>query len=268
METRVLEIRKNILDKNDELARTLRSRFQDAGTLVINLVSSPGTGKTELLQLTLRELLGRGLRVAALVGDLETDNDARRLAASGAAVRQITTHGCCHLDASMIERNLADWALADLDILFIENVGNLVCPSNFDLGEAVRVALLSVTEGEDKPLKYPGIFNSADVAVITKMDLAAPCEFQRDVAIENLNAVRPGMRIFEVSARRGVGVAEWVDYVAGLQQHNAGLREEATTNPVAVTQRAECVLFGTVLFGFAGVDCGGGISDAGVSSSG
>jgi hydrogenase nickel incorporation protein HypB len=105
----------------------------------------------------------------------------------------------------------------------------------FDLGEAVRVALLSVTEGEDKPLKYPGIFNSADVAVITKMDLAAPCEFQRDVAIENLNAVRPGMRIFEVSARRGVGVAEWVDYVAGLQQHNAGLTEEATTNPVAVT---------------------------------
>lgn len=234
METRVLEIRKNILNKNDELARVLRVRFQEAGTLVINLVSSPGTGKTELLQLTLWELLGRGLRVAALVGDLETDNDARRLAASGAPVRQITTHGCCHLDASMIERNLADWELAELDILFIENVGNLVCPSNYDLGEAVRVALLSVTEGEDKPLKYPGIFNSADVAVITKMDLAGPCEFKRDAAIENLNSVRQGMRIFEVSAKSGAGVAAWVDYVAGLQQHSVAAQEGANTSPVAM----------------------------------
>ena len=234
METRVLEIRKNILNKNDELARVLRTRFQEAGTLVINLVSSPGTGKTELLQLTLRELLGRGLRVAALVGDLETDNDARRLAASGAPVRQIMTHGCCHLDASMIERNLTDWALADLDILFIENVGNLVCPSNYDLGEAVRVALLSVTEGEDKPLKYPGIFNSADVAVITKMDLAVPCEFKRDAAIENLNAVRPGMRVFEVSARNGAGVAEWVDYVVGLQRHNAAIEKESVGSTLTI----------------------------------
>lgn len=220
METRVLEIRRNILNKNDELARTLRSRFESAGTLVINLVSSPGTGKTELLQLTLRELLGRGLRVAALVGDLETDNDARRLAASGAPVRQITTHGCCHLDASMIERNLSGWPLELLDILFIENVGNLVCPSNYDLGEAVRVALLSVTEGEDKPLKYPGIFNSSDVAVITKMDLAVPCAFDRAAAIATLHSVRPGMRIFELSSRTREGFGPWLDYIEALQRQN------------------------------------------------
>jgi len=227
METRVLEIRKNILNKNDELARALRGRFQAAGTLVLNLVSSPGTGKTELLQITLRELLGRGLRVAALVGDLETDNDARRLAASGAPVRQITTHGCCHLDAAMIERNLTDWSLKELDVLFIENVGNLVCPANYDLGEAVRVVLLSVTEGEDKPLKYPGIFNSSDVALVTKIDLAGPCEFDRSKAITNLHEVRPDMRIFELSSRTGAGIADWLNYITDLQRHAAHTRDSS-----------------------------------------
>ncbi len=233
METRVLEIRKNILNKNDELARALRSRFQAAGTLVLNLVSSPGTGKTELLQRTLHQLLLRGLRVAALVGDLETDNDARRLAASGAPVRQITTHGCCHLDASMIERNLLNWPLEDLDILFIENVGNLVCPSNYDLGEAVRVAILSVTEGEDKPLKYPGIFNSSDVALITKIDLAGPCDFNRATAIANLNAIRPGIRILELSSRNGVGLENWLDYIASLQIHASQSRQQLANTSLA-----------------------------------
>ena len=147
MQTRVLEIRKSVLNKNDELARKLRARFQEAGVLVLNLVSSPGAGKTQFLQKVLTELHRQGARVAALVGDLETDNDARRLMASGAPVRQIMTHGCCHLDASMIETHLDGWALEELEILFIENVGNLVCPSNYDLGEAIRVALLSVTEG-------------------------------------------------------------------------------------------------------------------------
>jgi hydrogenase nickel incorporation protein HypB len=172
--------------------------------LVLNLVSSPGTGKTAFLERTLRELAHAG-RVAALVGDLETDNDARRLAASGAPVRQINTHGICHLDAEMIEKHLEGWEgveLAGLDYLFIENVGNLVCPSSYDLGEKIRVALLSVTEGEDKPLKYPTLFNSADAAVITKMDIAEPCGFDRELALKNINEIRPGIRIFETSARR------------------------------------------------------------------
>jgi hydrogenase nickel incorporation protein HypB len=184
MTTRIVELRRGILKKNDELAAGLRDRYTAAGVLVLNLVSSPGTGKTAFLERTLRELKTRGARVAALVGDLETDNDARRLASSGAPVRQINTHGICHLDAEMIDKHLVDWEGAELgalDYLFIENVGNLVCPSSYDLGEKIRVALLSVTEGEDKPLKYPTLFNSADAAVITKMDIAEPCGFDREM---------------------------------------------------------------------------------------
>jgi hydrogenase nickel incorporation protein HypB len=216
MTTRIVELRRGILKKNDELAARLRSRYSAAGVMVLNLVSSPGTGKTTFLELTLRELRSRGAKVAALVGDLETDNDARRLAASGAPVRQINTHGICHLDAEMIDKHLAAWenvALGALDYLFIENVGNLVCPSSYDLGEKIRVALLSVTEGEDKPLKYPTLFNSADAAVITKIDLAEPCGFDRDLALKNINEIRPGIRIFETSARTGLGMNHWLDYL-------------------------------------------------------
>lgn len=213
MNTRVLEIRKGILNKNDELAAKLRDRFVSAGVVVLNLVSSPGTGKTALLEQTLRSLRESGLRVAALVGDLETDNDARRLAASGAPVRQINTHRCCHLEAAMVTEHLEGWNLNDLDYLFIENVGNLVCPSSYDLGEKLRVALLSVTEGEDKPLKYPGIFNSADIVIITKMDLAEACDFDRASAYDNIEAVRPGVKIFEVSAKRGAGMPVWIDWL-------------------------------------------------------
>jgi hydrogenase nickel incorporation protein HypB len=151
--------------------------------------------------------------VAALVGDLETDNDARRLAASGAPVRQINTHGICHLEAEMVGKHLEGWDLAGLDYLFIENVGNLVCPSSYDLGEKIRVALLSVTEGEDKPLKYPTLFNSADAAVITKIDLAEPCGFDRETALKNIREIRPGIRILETSAKTGAGMAEWLEYL-------------------------------------------------------
>jgi hydrogenase nickel incorporation protein HypB len=216
MTTRIVELRRGILKKNDELAAGLRNRYSGAGVMVLNLVSSPGTGKTSFLERTLRELAARGSRVAALVGDLETDNDARRLAASGAPVRQINTHGICHLDAEMIGKNLDEWngvALDRLDYLFIENVGNLVCPSSYDLGEKTRVALLSVTEGEDKPLKYPAMFNSADVAVITKIDLAEACDFDRATTIRNINEIRPGIRIFETSAKTGAGMKEWVEYL-------------------------------------------------------
>jgi hydrogenase nickel incorporation protein HypB len=221
MTTRIVELRRGILKKNDELACGLRDRFTSAGVLVLNLVSSPGTGKTALLERTLRDLRARGARVAALVGDLETDNDARRLAASGAPVRQINTHGICHLDAEMVAKHLESWqeiSLPALDLLFIENVGNLVCPSSYDLGERVRVALLSVTEGEDKPLKYPGLFNSADAAVITKIDLAAPCGFDRDLALKNLNEIRPGIRVFETSAKTGAGMDAWLDFLAAETQ--------------------------------------------------
>jgi len=217
MTTRIVELRRGILKKNDELAAGLRARFNTAGVLVLNLVSSPGTGKTAFLERTLRELLARGFRAAALVGDLETDNDARRLAASGAPVRQINTHGICHLDAEMIGKGLADGSLPELsalDYLFIENVGNLVCPSSYDLGERIRVALLSVTEGEDKPLKYPTLFNSADAAVITKMDIAEPCGFNRELALKNINEIRPGIRIFETSAKTGMGMDTWLEFLS------------------------------------------------------
>jgi len=214
MTTRIVELRRGILKKNDELAAGLRGRFEAAGVLVLNLVSSPGTGKTAFLQRTLTELLARGSRAAALVGDLETDNDARRLAASGAPVRQINTHGICHLEAEMVGKHLEGWDLGALDYLFIENVGNLVCPSSYDLGEKIRVALLSVTEGEDKPLKYPTMFNSADAAVITKIDIAEACSFDREVALRNINEIRPGIRVFETSAKTGAGLAEWLDYLA------------------------------------------------------
>jgi len=224
MTTRIVELRRGILKKNDELAAGLRRQYTDAGVLVLNLVSSPGTGKTAFLERTLRELRERGSRVAALVGDLETDNDARRLAASGAPVRQINTHGICHLDAEMISKHLDGWELANLDYLFIENVGNLVCPSSYDLGEKIRVALLSVTEGEDKPLKYPTLFNSADAAVITKMDIAEPCAFDRELALKNINEIRPGIRIFETSAKTGAGMEEWLDYLQEERVKREALR--------------------------------------------
>src|ERR1700728_4468159 len=162
------------------------------------LRSIPGAGKTALLEKTLT-LLRPEFRVAALVGDLATENDATRLARSGAPVRQITTGTLCHLEAAMISTALEGWDLDTLDFLFIENVGNLVCPSSYDLGENLRLVLISVTEGEDKPLKYPTIFNSADVAIVTKTDLAAAVEFDWDSAYGNIQAVRPGMQVFRLS---------------------------------------------------------------------
>jgi hydrogenase nickel incorporation protein HypB len=208
---RILEVRTKILKANDETARAMRRRFEAAGVLVVNLVSSPGSGKTALLEETLTRLHARGLAVAAIVGDLETDNDARRLARSGAPVRQIETHGLCHLEAAMVEERLAGWDIAALGILFIENVGNLVCPTSWDLGESVRVALLSVTEGEDKPLKYPGLFNTSDIAVITKVDLADAVGFDRGACLANIQSVRPGMPVLEVATKTGLGVETWID---------------------------------------------------------
>src|SRR5580692_4084324 len=185
VEPRLVEVRKNVLKQNDVLARALRERFREAGVLAISLVSSPGAGKTAFLERTLT-LLHTRYKVAALVGDLATENDAARLARSQAPVQQIITGTVCHLEAAMVQNALDGWNLRGLDFLFIENVGNLVCPSSYDLGEDLRFVLLSVTEGEDKPLKYPTIFNSADVAVITKIDLAEAVEFDWALAERNI----------------------------------------------------------------------------------
>ena len=216
---RMLEVRRNLLKDNDQRARALRQRFAQAGVHVVSLVSGPGSGKTALLEALLTRLTRAGRRTAALVGDLATENDARRLARSGAPVRQINTGTLCHLEARMIESELecglAPWDLAALDILFIENVGNLVCPSSYDLGESERWVLSSVTEGEDKPLKYPTIFNSADTAVITKLDLAAAVECDLALLRANIEVVRPGMRVVETSSKTGRGLDQLTDQIIG-----------------------------------------------------
>jgi hydrogenase nickel incorporation protein HypB len=213
MNPRIVEVRKNIMKKNDLAAAALRDRFRAKRMFVASLVSSPGAGKTAFLERTL--MLARAeRRVAALVGDLATEQDAERLRHSGAPVRQITTGTVCHLDAEMIERALENWPPDEVDWLFVENVGNLVCPASYDLGEHMRVVLLSVTEGEDKPLKYPIIFNTADVAIITKIDLSAAVEFDRQALLRNLGSVRPGLEVLEVSAKTGDGFDRWMALVA------------------------------------------------------
>jgi len=209
---RLVEVRKNVLKANDVVAHALRQRFGDSGVFVVSLVSSPGAGKTAFLEKTLT-LLRRNYRVATLVGDLATENDAERLARSQTPVRQIVTGTLCHLEAAMVEKALGDWDLRSLDFLFVENVGNLVCPSSYDLGENLRMVLISVTEGEDKPLKYPTIFNSSDVAVVTKMDLAEAVEFDFATVHRNIQSVRPGMRIMCVSSKTGEGMASYLDFL-------------------------------------------------------
>jgi hydrogenase nickel incorporation protein HypB len=211
----MLEVRQQVLKKNDTLARALRQRYNEAGVYVVSMVSSPGSGKTTFLRETLCRLVRR-YHVAALVGDLATENDANKLAESGAPVRQIVTGTVCHLEADMVETAIAGagWDLRELDFLFVENVGNLVCPSSYDLGEHLRLVLMSTTEGEDKPLKYPTIFNTADVAVITKSDLAEAASFDRKAALDNIQAVRPGMAVLEVSARTGRGMNDWMSLLA------------------------------------------------------
>lgn len=235
---RLVEVRQRVLNKNDALARSLRERFAKAGVCVISLVSSPGSGKTAFLERLLTRLKA-DFQVAALVGDLATENDARRLARSGAPVKQICTGTICHLDARMVEDALTDWNLDELDFLFIENVGNLVCPSSYDLGENARAVLLSVTEGEDKPLKYPTIFHGADAAIITKMDLASAVEFDAEAARRNIEAVSPGLSIFESSAKTELGLDQIVSWVKSAQPTDRGTREPNQTTNVTLQPRPE-----------------------------
>jgi hydrogenase nickel incorporation protein HypB len=208
----LIDIQQNILRKNTSLAHNLRERFAAGGTYVLNFLSSPGAGKTTLLEETLVRLRGR-YTVAALVGDQATDNDARRLERSGAPVKQITTGAECRLDAQMITTALADFEIGEPDVLAIENVGNLICPAEYDLGEDLRIVVFSVPEGEDKPLKYPLAFTSAHVSVISKIDLAEATQFDRTVAIENIHRVHPDLPVIELSARTGNGMNEWIDFL-------------------------------------------------------
>ncbi len=212
---RAVDLRVPLLEKNDILAERNRGYFLGRGLAALNLVSSPGAGKTTLLGRTLDDL-GREVKCAVLVGDLETDNDGQRLQRPFAPVAQITTGTTCHLDAGMIARGVESLQLDGVRLLFIENVGNLVCPASFDLGEQVRVVLLSTTEGEDKPLKYPPIFKSAHVVLLTKVDVADALGFSRSVAGENIRRIAPQAKIIELSARTGEGLDTWYDYLRAL----------------------------------------------------
>ena len=215
-------VEKKVLNENQILAEQLRQRYHDHGVFCINLISSPGSGKTSLLERTL-ERFPKDTRVAVLTGDIQTENDAIRLARAGFPVKQITTGGTCHLDARMIERHLADWPLDTLDILLVENVGNLVCPSSYDLGEHAKVVLLSVTEGEDKPLKYPSIFFKAELAVINKIDLLPYVPFDIAKARENIQNVHPGCEIVEVSCTTGEGLDRWMHWLETRRESALGL---------------------------------------------
>jgi hydrogenase nickel incorporation protein HypB len=222
-ERRIVEVRRAILDKNDRLAERNRGFFEARGLLVLNFLSSPGSGKTTFIREAVRALQPK-LKAGVIVGDLATDNDAQRLRESGAPVVQITTGTVCHLEAEMVNRALKQIDLNGLNLLIIENVGNLVCPASYDLGEDLRVVLLSVTEGEDKPLKYPPMFQSADAVIISKMDLADACGYNRELALANIRRVAPKAQIFETSAKTGQGMGAWCDFV--MRQHQDGLARD------------------------------------------
>ena len=212
-------LEQKVVSENDRAAADLRERFAGDGTLCLNLIGSPGCGKTSLLEKTLAAMPA-GSRVAVLTGDIQTDADARRLARYGFPARQITTNGACHLDARMIVRSLEDWGTGALDLLFIENVGNLVCPTSYDLGEQAKIVVLSVAEGEEKPLKYPGIFFKSELMILSKVDLLPYVPFNRDVAIENARTTNPKINVIEVSAATGIGVERWMEWI---KERRAGL---------------------------------------------
>lgn len=209
-------LEKKVLSENDRLAAELRQRYRDQNILCVNLISSPGSGKTALLEKTLASF-SPAQSVAVLTGDIQTDNDARRIARYGFPVRQIVTGGTCHLDARMIDRHLTEMGFRGPGLLLIENVGNLVCPSSYDLGEAAKIVLLSVTEGEDKPLKYPGIFHRASLMILTKTDLLPYVDFSPGLALENARKVHPEIDYIALSSSTGDGFDQWLRWLNALQ---------------------------------------------------
>ncbi len=219
--TRV-EVQQKVLSENERLAKTLRETLSSNGVYCPNFISSPGAGKTMLLEKTLA-LFPPETRIAVLTGDIQTDNDAQRLARYGFPVRQITTGGSCHLDARMVERALEGWELESLDYLFIENVGNLVCPASYDLGENNKIVILSTTEGEDKPLKYPATFSRAGLVILNKTDLLPYLTFDLNLAKENVRKVNPTVEILETSCTTGAGLDQWYAWL----QHRRALSAQA-----------------------------------------
>jgi len=212
----IIPIEKKVLSENDRLAAEIRARLQSAGISCLNMVSSPGSGKTSLLERTLGAMK-KEIRFGLIAGDVQTENDATRLiAAGGDRVRPIVTGGACHLDARMVSRALADFNLQDLQLLIIENVGNLVCPSSYDLGEDHKVVLISTTEGDDKPLKYPAMFRRSSVMVINKIDLLGTSDFDLPRVKKNALSINPQLTIFETSCRTGQGLSSWYDWLRTL----------------------------------------------------
>lgn len=206
------DLGRKVRSANEEIASRLRERFARAGTFVVNLISAPGSGKTSLLEATARRL-PRDVSLAAIVGDVETEADAERLRAAGLAARQIETHGSCHLNAKAVEEALGELPPEGVDLLAVENVGNLVCPVSFDLGEDVKVALVSLPEGHDKPLKYPAAFAQAGAFVVTKMDLVPHLDCDVEKLAGDARAINPGLAVFRVSAKTGDGMSGWLDWL-------------------------------------------------------
>jgi hydrogenase nickel incorporation protein HypB len=235
--SRTLAVHERLLSKNDRFALQNRDRFQSFGLLALNILSSPGSGKTTLIEQTAKAWENQARRIGVIVGDLATENDAQRLRTAGATALQITTGTACHLEGDGVAHALSHLDLAALDLVIIENVGNLVCPAAYDLGETLRVVLLSVTEGEDKPLKYPTAFQSADVVILSKLDIAEAVGFDRETAIANIHRMAPQARLFEVSARNGFGMKMWLDYLR-LQitsEQSASSQHTLSKHPVEVT---------------------------------
>ena len=210
----IITIERKVLEKNDEIARANRELFSRFRVLAFNMVSSPGAGKTSILERTLEHLRG-SLRVGVIEGDVQTDLDAQRVARYGVPAVQIVTRGGCHLEANLVRDALQSIDLAAIDLLIIENVGNLVCPSNYDLGEAFKVVVASTTEGDDKPLKYPSMFRNSSVLIINKVDLVPYVNASLDRLRANALQINPALRIFETSCTTGAGIAAWCDWIAG-----------------------------------------------------
>jgi hydrogenase nickel incorporation protein HypB len=223
-------VEKKVLSENDKIAERLRDALEGIGTLSLNFIGSPGAGKTALLEKTL-ELLPIHTRAAVVTGDIQTENDAIRLRRYGYPVRQICTSGACHLDARMVEEHVTDWLERGLTLLFIENVGNLVCPTSYDLGEDAKIVVLSVAEGEDKPLKYPGIFRKSELMILNKVDLLPYVPFKIDLARENARSINPNIEIIETSCTTGAGLDEWLTWLAA----------RAETKKAAAMEAAEAV---------------------------